>query len=248
MSRFTGRTVLVTGGSRGLGAAIARGFGAEGAYVAIGCRSRAEEAEAVLRDVREAGGEGEVTRFDVADPDEVDRAVDDLAERRGGLDVAVANAAVADDGWFLTGAHEAFTEVVRTNLGGAAATCRAAARVMVRRRRGAIVTVASVAGLAASPGQASYAASKGGIVALTGTLAAELARFGVRVNCVVPGYAATGLAARLDRARLRDALARVPLRRAAEPHEIAGPVLFLASDDAAYVVGHTLVVDGGLLA
>lgn len=248
MRRFEGRTALVTGASGGLGAAIALAFAREGAFVAVACHRNLEGAERTLSAIRDAGGDGLVLRFDVGERAEVEEAVDRCVELRGGLDVAVANAGIAADGWFLTQPAEDLAEVVRVNLLGTAQLCRAAARVMARRRRGSIVTMASVAGLAASPGQSAYAASKGGVVALSQTLASELARFGVRLNCLVPGLVASGLGARLDKRHRAEAEARIPLRRLAEADEIARAALFLASDDASYVLGHTLVVDGGLLA
>lgn len=248
MRRFDGRTALVTGASSGLGAAIAVALGREGAFVAVGCHRNREGAEQTLAALRDAGGEGVVLPFDVGDRAAVEQAVEQCVELRGGLDAAFANAGIAADGWFLTQTAEEMAEVVRVNLLGTALLCRAAARVMARKRRGSIVTVASVAGLASSPGQSCYAASKGGVIALSKTLASELARFGVRVNCLVPGLVASGLGARLDRRHRAEAEARIPLRRLAAAEEIARAALFLASDEASYVLGHTLVVDGGLLA
>lgn len=248
MKRFEGRTALVTGASGGLGGAIARALGREGAFVALGCYTHPEGAEQTLTALREAGGDGVVLPFDIGDPAEVARAVDHCVELRGSIDVAFANAGVAADGWFLTQGADAMAEVVRVNLLGTAQVCRSVARVMARQRRGSLVTVASVAGLGSSPGQSCYAASKGGIIALSKTLASELARFGVRVNCLVPGLVASGLGARLDKRHRHETEARIPLRRLGEADEIARAALFLASDEASYVVGHTLVVDGGLLA
>jgi 3-oxoacyl-[acyl-carrier protein] reductase len=241
MKRFEGRTALVTGASGGLGAAIALALGREGAFVALGCHTSPAGAEATLAKLREAGGDGIVLAFDIGAAAEVEQAVDHCVSLRGGIDLAFANAGIAADGWFLTQGAEAMEL-------GTAHVCRSVARVMARQRRGSLVTVASVAGLGSSPGQSFYAASKGGIIALTKTLASELARFGVRVNCLVPGLVASGLGARLDRRHRAETEARIPLRRLGEAEEIAPAALFLASDDASYVVGHTLVVDGGLVA
>ncbi len=245
-ARFAGRTVIVTGASRGLGRAIAAAFGAEGAYVVLGFRSRSEEAAESLRLVREAGGDGLALPFDVSARPAVDAAVERVLAERGAVDVLVNNAALTRDELFPLMAEESWAEVLAVNLGGVFHTARAVVRPMIARKRGAIVNIASVAGLHASPGQANYAASKGGVLALTRTLAAELAPRGVRVNAVVPGLVAAGMAARLDPSLAARKRAAIPLGRFAAADEIARAVLFLASDDAAYIVGQALVVDGGL--
>lgn len=244
--RFAGRTVLVTGASRGLGRAIAAAFGAEGAYVVIGYRARAADAAESLRQVREAGGDGVTAAFDVQDRPAVDAAVARVLADRGAVDVLVNNAALTRDELFPLMAEESWAEVIAVNLGGVFHTSRAVVRPMIARKKGAIVNIASVAGVHASPGQANYAASKGGVIALTRTLAAELAPRGVRVNAVVPGLVAAGMAARLDPHTAERKRAAIPLGRFGHADEIARAVLFLASDEAAYIVGQALVVDGGL--
>jgi 3-oxoacyl-[acyl-carrier protein] reductase len=245
-ARFTDQTVIVTGASRGLGRAIAAAFGAEHAYVVIGYRARVEEAAESLRLVRVAGGDGVAIPFDVGDRAAVDAAVARVIAERGAVDVLVNNAAVTRDELFPLMTAESWTEVISTNLGGVFNTTRAVVRPMIARKKGAIVNIASVAAVHASPGQANYAASKGGILALTRTLAAELAPRGVRVNAVVPGLFAAGMAARLDPRTAERKRAAIPLGRFGVADEITGAVLFLASDAAAYIVGQSLVVDGGL--
>ncbi len=246
--RFEGRTVLVTGASRGLGRAMASAFGAEGAFVAIGFKSREKDAALALEEVRAAGGDGALFGFDVARRDEVDRAVARLLDARGAIDVLVNNAGIARDELFPILDPASWDEVLATNLGGAFALCRAVARPMITAKRGAIVNVAAVSALRGSPGQTAYAASKGGLLAFTRTLAAELAPRGVRVNAVVPGAIASGLAARLDHRVAEKIRGAIPAGRFGTADEVARAVLFLASDDASYVVGHALVVDGGLTA
>ena len=196
--------------------------------------------------MREAGGDGNLLAADARDRAAVVAAVDRVTLERGGLDVLVNNAGLAGDEPFAMMAQESWDDVIAVNLDGVFHFCRAAVRPMLARKRGAIINVASVAGLRASVGQANYAASKGGVLALTRTLGAELAPRGIRVNAVVPGLIAAGMAARLDRRVAERARAAIPLGRFGAAEEVAKVVVFLASDDAAYVVGQALVVDGGL--
>ena len=245
MRRFADASIVVTGASRGLGRAIAVGFAREGGRVGIGYRSRETEALKTLALVEAAGGTGSLLPFDVRDGAAVSASVASFVGE-GALDVFVNNAAVVSDEFFALLGEGKWEQVIATNLGGTYHGCRAALESMMRRRRGSIVNIASVAGLRASPGQANYAASKGGVLALTSTLAAELAPRGVRVNAVIPGFLSTGMGERLDHRFVERQVARVPLRRFGEADEVVRAVLFLASDDASYIVGHCLVVDGGL--
>ncbi|MFO0546947.1 MAG: SDR family NAD(P)-dependent oxidoreductase [Polyangiaceae bacterium] len=247
-ARFSGKTALVTGGSRGLGRAIALELAREGASVFVGFHAHATEAEAVVAEARALGADARAVELDVRDGAAVERVTRGIAEEAGALDVVVANAGVAEDGFFLMQEAEALERVVSTNVFGTANTCRAAARVMMSKRRGAIVIVSSISAIAATPGQSAYAASKGALVALAGTLGAELAPRGIRVNAVLPGLFDCGLAARLDHRILASRVELIPLKRVGRGDELARAVLFLASDDASYVVGQALVVDGGLTA
>ena len=243
--RLQGQTALVTGGSRGLGSAICRALAAEGAFVVVGVFRHASEAEQVVAELAAAGFEGRASGFDVRDAGAVERAVNQLVTERGGIDVLVNNAGVVNDGLFPLASHEAWRDVIDTDLHGVFHCCRAAVRPMLKRERGAIVNVGSIAALHAAPGQANYAAAKAGVLALTRTLALELGPRGIRANAVLPGLCAAGMGVRLDRRVVDRERARIPLGRLGQAEEVARAVLFLASDESSYVTGQALVVDGG---
>lgn len=245
MSRFAGQRVFVTGASRGMGRAVAVAFAREGATIGIGFRSRSTDASQTLAEVQAAGGTGVLAPFDVRSADAVDAAIASFGEG-GGIDVLVNNAATLRDGLLPLLAADEWGDVIAVNLTGVYHCSRAALPFMLRRKGGAIINVASVAGLRASPGQTSYAASKGGVLALTITMAAELAPRGVRVNAVVPGVLTTGMGQRLDHRVAAQRRTAIPLGRFGEADEVARAILFLASADASYIVGQSLVVDGGL--
>ncbi|MFN2467417.1 MAG: 3-oxoacyl-[acyl-carrier-protein] reductase [Gaiellaceae bacterium] len=232
-----GRTALVTGASRGIGKAIALELARAGADVVVSFRSGASEGEAVAA---EAGGRA--LQADVSDPVQAARLVEECGE----LDILVNNAGITRDGLIARMSDEDWRDVLETNLSGVFHTCRAAARGMMRRRRGAIVNVTSVVGLRGNPGQTNYAASKAGIIGLTKSLARELGSRGVRANAVAPGYVATALTGALSEEQRAAILANTPLGRLGDPPDIAGAVRFLCSDEASFITGEVLLVDGGL--
>ena len=246
MKRFAGAEVVVTGASRGLGRGIAEAFAAEGARVWLGHRTHTAEATEAADRIEAAGGRARALAFDVRDEAAVETAFDRVLREAEHIDVLVNAAGVNRDGWFPLLDRDAWDDVMRTNLDGAVHCTRAVVRSMWRRRQGAIVNLASASGVRASPGQANYASSKGALLALTRTLGAELAPKGIRVNAVVPGLIAAGMVARMDPRVVADKTALIPAGRLGESADVANAVLFLASDDARYVIGQALAVDGGL--
>ena len=242
-TRFTDRTVLVTGASRGLGRAIATAFAAEGAHVFVGYHRNEEEA---AKTVSLLEGRGEPLRFDVSRQSEVEAAVAKVHELRGRIDVLVNNAGTTRDAPMALIDPPDWRDVMAVNLDGAFFCSKAVLIPMLHARRGAIINIASATALRANPGQANYAAAKGGLLAFSRTLAAELSPKGIRVNAVVPGLIDAGMVQRMDHRALEKGKAMIPLGRLGTAEEVASVVLFLASDDAAYVVGCELPVDGGL--
>lgn len=246
MNVLSEQVALVTGASRGLGAGIALALAGAGAHVYLGYRTRERDALEVTRAIADSGGRATPLAFDVTDAKAVRAALERVVCEAGQVDVLVNCAGVVRDGLFALQSEEDFRAPVEVSLMGAVHCCRAALGGMLARRRGAIVNVGSVAGLHASPGQSGYSAAKAGLIGLTRTLAAEVAASGVRVNAVLPGLLATGMALRLDQRILRERQARIPLGRLGTAAEVAELVLFLASDRASYIVGQAIAIDGGL--
>jgi 3-oxoacyl-[acyl-carrier protein] reductase len=232
-----GRTALVTGGSRGIGRAIATELAGGGAQVVIGYHSGSDEAEEVASEIG-----GRAVQADVSDPEDARR----LVEEAGDVEILVNNAGVTRDGLLARMSDDDWSTVLETNLGGTFNTCRAVSRGMMKRRAGAIVNVSSVVGLHGNPGQTNYSASKAGIIGFTKALARELGSRGVRANVVAPGYISTRLTNELPEELKNAMLANTPLGRFGDPEDVAGAVRFLCSDAAAFVTGEVLLVDGGL--
>ena len=232
-----GKLALVTGASRGIGQAIAQELARAGASVVVGYRSGKDEAEELAAQIG-----GRAIQADVSSAEDAKR----LIEEAGDVDVLVNNAGLTRDGLLARMSDDDWRTVIDTNLGSVFYTCRAVTRPMMKKRSGSIVNISSVVGVHGNFGQANYAASKAGIIGFTKSLARELGSRGVRANVVAPGYVKTALTDVLPEEATQAMIQNTPLGRVAEPEEIAGAVRFLASDQASFITGEVLLVDGGL--
>jgi 3-oxoacyl-[acyl-carrier protein] reductase len=238
-----GQVALVTGGSRGIGAAVCAELGRAGAEVVVNYTANAEAAEAVRAAI---DGSAHAVRGDVSTMEGATGLVQQVESEIGPLAILVNNAGITRDNLIMKLAEEDWRRVIDTNLGGAFFTCRAVARPMLKRRAGAIVNMSSVVGVHGNAGQTNYAASKAGLIGLTKSLAKELGGRGIRVNAVAPGYISTELTDALPEPAREAILKSTPLGRLGTTDDVAHAVRFLVSDAAAFVTGHVLAVDGGL--
>ena len=240
------RVALVTGGSRGIGAAICTELAAAGAEVAVNYARDASAANAVCDAVREAGGSAQAVQGDVSTAEGAAALVDAVESDIGPIAILVNNAGITRDDLIMRLSEEDWRSVIDTNLGGAFFTCRALSRPMLKRRAGVIVNITSIVGVHGNAGQTNYAASKAGLIGLTKSLAKELGGRGIRVNAIAPGYIATELTDALPEQAREAILGGTPLGRLGEPADVARAVRFLCSDAAGFITGDVLAVDGGL--
>lgn len=251
MIRFTNQVVLISGASRGIGAAAALKFAEAGAAgVVINYHRNLAAAQAVADQVQRAGVESLIVKADVAQADEAGQLFKQTLERFGRVDVLVANAGVwpAEERALAEMSHAQWDETMRVNVNGVYYLCRSAARLFMHQQSGNIVIVSSTAGQRGEAFHADYAASKGAVISLTKSLAGELGRFNVRVNCVAPGWVDTDMAAsalHADSAESQRIIEGIPLQRVATAEDVANPILFLASDLARHITGEILNVNGG---
>jgi 3-oxoacyl-[acyl-carrier protein] reductase len=243
---FKGKVVFITGGSRGIGRACALAFAQLGAEVAIGYAGNQAAAQETVEQIQKLGAKAKALQFDVADSKACARAVEEIVEQTGRLDVLVNNAGLAIDGLVMRVKDPDWDRQLDTNLKGAFALIRSAAKPMIKQRKGAIINVTSVVGETGNPGQAAYAASKAGLIGLTKSVARELASRNIRVNAVSPGFIETDMTSRIPADARKRMLSGIPLSRLGMAEEVANAIVFLASDAASYITGEVLKVNGGM--
>ena len=241
------KVAVVTGASRGIGAAIARELAAAGMYVVINYCGSEEKAQELKTEIEQNGGEASIYKCDVSDNVACKEFIGNVIAEYGHLDVLVNNAGITRDNLILRMSEEEFDAVVETNLKGCFHTIRHLSRYFLKQRSGKIINIASVSGVLGNAGQANYAASKAGIIGLTKTVARELASRGITVNAVAPGFVHTEMTEVLSEQVKEAAVAQIPLGRFGEPEDIANVVAFLASEKADYITGQVICVDGGMV-
>ena len=242
-----GRHALVTGASRGIGRAVALAFAAEGASVALNFAGNVAAAEAVRAEIESAGGKAILVPADVSDENAVEDMVKTVTEAFGSIDILVNNAGITRDGLLLRMKEEDWDAVLNTNLKGVFLCTKAVSKFMMKKRYGRIVNMASVVGVTGNASQANYAAAKAGVIGFTKAMAKELASRGITVNAIAPGFIRSDMTDVLPDKVKEAMLAEIPLGRAGEPADVAKAGLFLASDQATYITGQVLKVDGGMV-
>ncbi len=246
MSSLSGKTALVTGAARGIGRAVAVRLAAEGAAVAVNYRGSAEKAEETAEEIRAAGGSALTVQADVSDQKSVQEMFSRVLGEFGHLDILVNNAGITRDALLIGMKEEQFDAVIDANLKGCFFCMQEAAKKMIRQRSGRIISISSFSGIHGNAGQINYSASKAGIVGMTKTAARELSGRNITVNAVAPGFVDTDMTAVLSDKVKEAIFAQIPLKRIARPEEIAAAVAFLAGEDAGYITGQVICVDGGL--
>ena len=243
---FSNKVALITGGSRGIGKDIAKKLASRGAYVLINYISNSQAAEETLGEIEQAGGSGRAVGFDVSDFAEVQQVVGDLSGELGGIQILVNNAGIRNDGLLVRMGEEDWDRVMDINLKGAFNCTKAVSRGMFKNRYGKIVNIISTAGEVGNPGQANYSASKAGIIGLTKSTAKEFSSRGITVNAVSPGFVETDIIADLNEDMRKKYLEAIPLGRFGRVEDISSVVCFLVSEDASYITGEIIRVNGGI--
>lgn len=240
---LSAQVALVTGASRGIGAATAKSLGTAGAHVIVNYKNSHERAREVVGEIKSTGGSAEAMCFDVADEAQIAKHFNEIMASHGRLDILVNNAGISKDALFLRVKPEMLNEMIDVNLKGAFFCTFHAARYMIKQRRGKIVTVSSIVGLWGNPGQSVYATTKAGLIGMTKSFAKELGPRGIQVNAIAPGFVDTEMTLGIDRQAI---IKEIPLRKTGSPDDVAGVILFLCSGLSAYITGQVIVVDGGL--
>ncbi len=246
MGSMSGKTAVVTGGSRGIGRAICLELARRGANVVFSYAGNTAAAEKTLEELKALGVEARAVQGNVADPAAAKTLIDTAVKELGGIHILVNNAGITRDGLAMAMKEEDFDAVIETNLKGAFLCMKAAIRPMMKARYGRIVNMSSVVALRGNPGQVNYCASKAGLIGMTKSLAKEMGARGITVNAVAPGYISTDMTAALPDAARQAMLSTIPVGRAGNPEDVAAAVVFLASEEAGYITGQVLSVDGGM--
>lgn len=242
-----GKIALVTGGSRGIGRAVAIELAKEGAAVAINYAGNKAAAEEVQSIITQMGGKAMIIQADVSDEKSAMQMVEEVIAQLGGIDILVNNAGITRDGLFIRMKEEDWNAVINTNLTGIFNCTKVAAKYMMKKRSGRIINMSSVSGIMGNAGQTNYAAAKAGVIGFTKSLAREMASRGITVNAVAPGFIATDMTAAMPEKAQEQVLTSIPLGKMGKPEDIANAVLFLASDKASYITGQVIHVDGGMV-
>lgn len=240
------RVALVTGASRGIGRAIALRLAAEGCYVVINYNGSKEKAEEVQQEILQAGGQAHIYQCNVADFQACGEMFKDTISKMGHLDILVNNAGITKDGLLMGMSEEDFSKVVDTNLKGTFYCIRHAARTMIKQKKGRIINLSSIVGISGNAGQANYAASKAGVIGLTKSAAKELASRGITVNAIAPGFICTDMTQVLPEQVKEKIWAQIPMGGFGNPQDVAAAAAFFASEEAGYITGQVLMVDGGM--
>ena len=244
---FKGKNVVVTGGSRGIGRAIALEFGRRGANVTINYISSENEAQAVADEIKALGGNALLVKGDVSRFEDGKRLIDESIKEFGSVDVLVNNAGITRDGLLMRMKEDSFDRVLDINLKGVYNTCKNVIAHMIKQRRGKIINISSVVGVIGNAGQSNYAASKAGVIGFTKSIAKEVASRGITANAIAPGFIQSDMTDVLSENVKKEMLEVIPLKRFGEAEEVAKVALFLASEDGSYITGQVINVDGGMV-
>jgi 3-oxoacyl-[acyl-carrier protein] reductase len=245
--QLKGKTAVVTGGSRGIGRAIALMLAQNGANVVVNYTSNNTSAEEVVRKIEEMGVKGKAVKADVSKSEEVENLVNEVLNTFGSIDILINNAGITRDNLIIRMTEQEFDDVISTNLKGAFICTKSVSRVMIKQKSGKIINVSSVVGIIGNAGQSNYAAAKAGLIGFTKSMAKELAKRGINVNAVAPGFIETDMTSKLSDKVKEEFTKSIPLMRAGKPEDIAKAVLFLASEYSDYITGQVINIDGGMV-